>query len=428
MFFGAKSACEYVALLSLAVAMLLSDGLKTPSMRVSVTVPGFWWHNAAMASIQERSGKFQLRVVHKLLPKPFFSTFNNDVEASAYGVQLESLLDRGIVPVELLEAGKRGDNPLLTRLIDDCLSDATIAPSDKATLALLGKTIGAVRLMSVTAAWADAWVADMKVKQYLAPSTIRKRVESLARVLDNYWRLRTAAGTAPANPLRMMPRGYSLATEREAAELAKSKKEVKRDVQRDRRLLPEELARIRSALAGEKRADRERSLDVDAAFSLLFELIVNSGLRLSEAYGLRADQVDVVRWVLRLSGSKGHRGAIKPRVVPLVPELREPLAAHCKDRVGLVFPFWDGTPADKRLATGRLSARFATLFDFAQVPDCTEHDLRHEATCRWVVLRDPAGRWVFSEIEVCKIMGWSDFKMMLRYASLRGEDLSARLG
>jgi integrase len=74
-----------------------------------------------------------------------------------------------------------------------------------------------------------------------------------------------------------------------------------------------------------------------------------------------------------------------------------------------------------------LSQRFATLFDYAGVPDCTEHDLRHEATCRWVTLRDASGHWVFSETEVCKILGWSDTRMMLRYASLRGEDLSARL-
>jgi integrase len=379
-----------------------------------------------MASVQARSGKWQLRVAHKLLPKPFFDTFHDEAEARAYGVQLESLLDRGIVPVELLESGKPNDNPLLLRLIEDSLSDASIAPSDRATLELLGRELGAVRLLSVTALWADAWVVRLKLTQHLAPGTIRKRVESLARVLDHHWRLR--AGLVPANPLRMMPRGYSQATAREAAELGAKHLAVKRDVQRDRRLAPDELVRIRAALAGERRADRERPLAVDPAFTLLFELIANSGLRLSEAYGLRAEQVDVSRWVLRLLGSKGHRGAAKPRVVPLVPALREPLAARCRDRVGLAFPFWDGTLEDKVRATRRLTGRFATLFDFAQVPDCTEHDLRHEATCRWVEMRDPAGRWVLSEIEVCKIMGWSDFKMMLRYASLRGEDLSARLG
>ena len=152
-----------------------------------------------MASIQERSGKWQLRVVHKLLPKPFFDTFANEAEARAYGVQLEALLHRGIVPVELLEAGKRGENPLLKRLIDDALLDGSIAPSDKATLRQLGTAVGAVRLLSVTAAWADAWVSDLKTVQHLAPSTIRKRVESLARVIDSYWRLQTGR-TAPANP------------------------------------------------------------------------------------------------------------------------------------------------------------------------------------------------------------------------------------
>ena len=79
-------------------------------------------------------------------------------------------------------------------------------------------------------------------------------------------------------------------------------------------------------------------------------------------------------------------------------------------------------------APARLSARFGTLFDYAGVEDCTEHDLRHEATCQWVTMRRPDGHWTFSEIEVCKIMGWKDTRMMLRYASLRGSDLSSRMG
>lgn len=93
----------------------------------------------------------------------------------------------------------------------------------------------------------------------------------------------------------------------------------------------------------------------------------------------------------------------------------------------MVFPFWDGTPEDKDRASGRLTARFRALFDYAQVPGFTEHDLRHEATCRWVELRTPGGGWVFSDIEICRIMGWSDTRMMLRYASLRGADLADRL-
>lgn len=160
---------------------------------------------------------------------------------------------------------------------------------------------------------------------------------------------------------------------------------------------------------------------------LLFDLIVNTGLRLSEAFRLRVDQYDAQRGVINVEGTKGERGRIKPRVVPLVPALRPVLADWCKARVGLIFPFWNGDPEETKRASARLTHRFKVLFDYAQVPDCTEHDLRHEATCRWVTMRDKAGRWMWSEVEVCKIMGWTDTKMFLRYASLRGEDLADRM-
>lgn len=364
-----------------------------------------------MASIQPRAGRWQLRVKHKLLPKPFFSTFTTEDEARAYGVQLEALLDRGIIPAKLMDSVQRTEDPLLAKLIGDYQRAAPVAHSDQPLLMRLRLDEGAVRLSSVTASWADAWVLRLA---HLAPGTIRKRVECLARVIDWYWRSREVA--IPANALRLMPKGYS------------TNASQKRDVRRDRRLSAAEVTACRQALAGTKAPGRERALVPDAAFALLFEVILATGMRLSEAYGLRADQVDLVRWVIRVEGSKGHRGAIKPRVVPLVHALRPLLTDWCRQRVGLLWPFWDGSEADKPRATRRLSARFATLFDYAGVPDCTEHDMRHTATCQWFELRRPDGAWVFSEVEVCRIMGWSDTRMALRYASLRGEDLSARLG
>lgn len=378
-----------------------------------------------MASIQQRGGRWQLRVVHKLLPKPYFDTFGDEAEARAYGAQLESLLDRGIVPFELLDGQKRTENPLLSKIITDYLAGSNVAPSDRPTLRQIAAVEGNTRLLSVNATWADLWVSRLKTDDHLAPGTIRKRVEALARVIDWYWR---AKGEATPNPLRHMPRGYASPTKDEADTLARAGLSTRRDVQRDRVLDGEELVRIRDALAGKVRHDKQRPWGDDAGFALLFELILATGLRLSEAYRLRVDQIDLVRWVIRVEGSKGHRGAAKPRVVPIVPELRPVLADWCRDRVGLVFGFWDGSPADRPRCTMRLSARFGTLFAYAGVADMTEHDLRHCATCMWFGLRDVGGRWVFSEIEICRIMGWSDTRMALRYASLRGEDLAARLG
>jgi integrase len=68
------------------------------------------------------------------------------------------------------------------------------------------------------------------------------------------------------------------------------------------------------------------------------------------------------------------------------------------------------------------------LFEYAGVTDFTEHDLRHTATCNWFMLRDQTGRWMFSDVELCRIMGWTSTRMAVRYASFRAEDLSARLG
>lgn len=77
--------------------------------------------------------------------------------------------------------------------------------------------------------------------------------------------------------------------------------------------------------------------------------------------------------------------------------------------------------------SGNLSNRFATLFKYAGVDDFREHDLRHEATCRWVSMKSKDGGWLWSEAEVCKIMGWSSSNMYLRYASLRASDLAKRM-
>jgi integrase len=376
-------------------------------------------------SIQSRGARFQLRVKHKLLPAAFFNTYDTEAEARAYGVRLEGLLNRGIVPLELSEAEKRGSNPTLARIITQYLAESNCATSDRATAKLISDAMGDTRLLGVTPAWADLWVSGLKVADHLAPGTIRKRVECLARVIDWY---RRKMGEAAANPLRSMPRGYASPTADELTALKAAGLDERRDEHRDRRLDAGELERIRSALAGTPRPNRQRALPADPAFTLLFELILATGMRLSEAYSLRVEQIDFARWVIKVAGSKGHRGHIKPRTVPMVRSLRVPLQNWCRDRVGLVFAFWDGTPKDKPKCTSRLSGRFGTLFDYAGVDDCIEHDLRHCATCAWFELRDATGRWVFSEIEICKIMGWSDTRMALRYASLRGEDLAARLG
>lgn len=371
-----------------------------------------------MASIQPRGSKFQLRVKHALLAKPFFWTFSTREEAAAYGANLEAMLDRGIVPVELMpqEGGAARDTRLLASVITAYRAQGALSSSEDDLLGAVGAELERLRMEDLTYAWAEGYVRSLKTDRQLAPGSIRKRVGALARVID--WHHRVTTGRDQVNPLRLLPRGYSVYSGREGVP-------VKVDVVRDRRLLPAEEAAVRSALSGVKRAGRERALVPDPAFALFFDLVLDTGLRLSEAYRLRCDQLGA--GFLRVEGSKGHRGAAKPRTVPLKPVLRGKLGKWCEGRVGLMFPFWDGTPEGRKRATSNLSARFAVLFDYAGVSDFTEHDLRHEAACRWFELRDGQGRWALSEIEICRVMGWASTKMALRYASIRGEDLVERI-
>lgn len=400
-----------------------------------------------MASIQEtKNGKFQVRIKNKVLPKPLFFTFDSRDEAVAYADNATAMLKQGIVPQVLLDLSVEkqqavdASSPLLVQVVRAYVDAAPVAESDAKLLYIMLPELVGLRVADVTVKWVEGYVLGLKTgrenmpcalgrkAKNLAPGSIRKRVESLARVLDWHWRRETpAGGAAPPNPLRSMPRGYSVYTAAEAKVAEKKGLKAKKDVQRDRRLLPAEEVRVTRVLQGERLDGMAAALAPDAEMLMLFRLILSTGMRLQEAYMLRVDQVDFGRGLIAVEGSKGHRGAAKPRSVPMLPALAAQLRAWCDGRTGRLFAFWDGTPEGRPRTSVLLTTRFIKLFERASVPDCTEHDLRHSACCAWFELRAPDGRWVFSDVEICKIMGWSNYAMILRYASLRGEDLVARL-
>jgi integrase len=373
-------------------------------------------------SIQERAGRFQLRVTHALLPRAFFHTFDSRPEAEAYRDKLVGLLKRGIVPEAFLGREAPRTDPLLVQIVRGYSQSTAVTASDAALLDVIVKELAGVRWSQARRpAWIDGYVSSLKRRERnLTPGSIRKRIGALARVVD--WHLRDTE-SSERNPFRNLPRGYSLYSDADAKLV-----EPKHDTVRDRALGADEAARINAALAGVKRKDRQRAWGPDPEFALLYRLIVEQGLRLSEAYRQRVSGLDFERRLVHVDGSKGHRGRAKPRVMPMAPSLVADLRAWCRGRVGLVFSYWDGTPEGRKRVTGALSARFRTLFSYADVPDFTEHDLRHEATVRWLLMRDTAGRWAFTEMEICRFLGWTDPKIMLRYASVRGEQWAERLG
>ncbi len=90
---------------------------------------------------------------------------------------------------------------------------------------------------------------------------------------------------------------------------------------------------------------------------------------------------------------------------------------------GLLFPWWNGDLREELLhkTTSLLSHQFARVFDAAGCGDLRFHDLRHEATSRLFE------RTTLSDIEISRITGHKDPRVLRRYSNLRGSDLAFKL-
>ena len=372
------------------------------------------------------TGGFEMTIYHKSLQGGRVSrTFDTRLEAATYKLNRLKELKAG---VRLPELDKTPINSVqLTVLLRHYQNadSAKIAYSDRANLAYLQNSLHGT-LADVTTAWVDAWVRKMKRVDRSAPSTVRKKVESLARAIDWWYRREYQDGNPPGNPLRTLPRGYSAY---HGADIIPGE-EPPRDIARDRRLNDGEYEAIEAAIMGHKRDDRERVWGKDddrEEFRMLFRLIVNTGLRLREAYRLRVSSIRFQLRTIHVHKSKTGVARDVPMSRKLEGWLREHIGQSGAD--DFLFNYWNGSDDPDQLAiiTARLSKRFATLFEYAGCEDLTEHDLRHEATCLWMNLLTPTGEWLYRPEEVQRITGHKTAAMMARYFSVRGSDLAARL-
>jgi integrase len=392
-----------------------------------------------MAAIRERkNGTFELKFTHPSFVKPHWTTHDTAEAAHEYADRLAQVLASGTVPPELRHLVRTEETPsreevkaakpvALSVMLRQYLNEAPIAASDRPMVEALRSSLKE-KTSEITLRWCDDWVKRMKQKDNLAPGTIRKKVESLARAYDWWLRETHSADRTAVNPLRMFPKGYSTYKEGDVPEGI----ETRVDVKRDRRLAPHEDERIEAVINGEKHPDRERPLELPEreAFLLMWRLIVNTGLRLREAYSLRAADIRFNLKTIHVARSKMTRGKVTgTRDIPMTRHVYGLLQAYAlpKESDALVFPFWDGDMESLDRTSNRLSQQFARVFEHAQIDDLTEHDLRHEATCRWMLMRDEKGMFQFRPEEVRRITGHKNVQQFERYLSLRGSDLADRL-
>jgi integrase len=384
---------------------------------------------------QKDSGRWEIGLRHPSLPggRRYF-TFDTEAEATAYAEQWRTMKMAGIEPPAELLKPLAGHDPPLGLVLRDWANSGLAAPSQQITIATLIAEVGDRKLSGADYAWLAGYIETLKTRERnLAPNSIRHRVQALGRAIDEY--LRHHPKLVHQNAVRLLPKGYSTYSDRDKALAVAGGVEPKVDTARDRRLRPGEESRIVAALSGIQRLDRERALLLPGGNALLtlYLLIVNSGLRLREAYRLKRAHVDLDAKVLRVQSSKQWRGKIAWRDVPMRPEVHAALVAYLSTRSMLpaadLFPFQTEEPGmTLTTVTQRLSDRFRVAFAYAGCDDLREHDLRHEATCRWFELRDQAGGWMFRSEEVNRVMGWAPGSAMAqRYASFRAEDLAQRL-
>ncbi len=383
---------------------------------------------------QNSAGRWEIGLRHPSLPggRKYF-TFDTEDEAVVYADQWRLMKLAGLEPPQELMRQGPSSSPTLGFIVRAWASSGLAAPSQKSALDSLFSEVGKVRLADATYTWLTGYVESLKVKKNLSPNSIRHRIQGLGRAIDEY--LRHNPKVNLGNPTRLLPKGYSSYSDRDAKLAAAAGGGAKADVQRDRRLHPGEEDRIVWALSGHERKDRQRALALIGGNALLtlFLVIVYSGLRLREAYMLRRGWIDLDAKVMRVQSSKQWRGKVVFRNVPIRQELHAALKTYLATRALLpaayLFPFMEEEDGlTLKQVTQRLSDRFRIAFEYAGIVGLREHDLRHEATCRWLELRDATGNWMFRLEEINRMMGWAPNSTMAhRYASFRGEDLAQRL-
>lgn len=387
-----------------------------------------------MATKREKNGRWEYVVKRKaLLPKPLYYTFDYEAEGDAFVAKLEALLDKGIVPTDLFSgAGSAYKN--ISSLIREYLVAVSVPHSDEQLLNVQMDRIGGLELTKINYLWVESWIFSMKVEYNLAPDTIRHHAGALARCFD--WAGRRNIVPLAVNPIRQLPKGYATYSPRDidAATAFDSDHEEKSDNKRDRRIEGGEESAIRLIMSGVKQEGKERPLALEhqAAIELIFDMALETAMRMREMYSLSLDQIDIDKRTIFLDKTKNGN----KRQVPLSRKIIELIAkyeGHVKHGTrgmdgfsfdcGRFFPWWDGDLGvlSQRRTTQLVSRQFARIFDSAGCGSLRFHDLRHEATSRLFE------NTKMTDFQIMKITGHSSTRMLARYGNLRASDLAEML-
>jgi integrase len=333
-----------------------------------------------------------------VLAAPVSMTFDTLTEGEAYEERAEAMLAKGLVPPEM---SATCGNKSLRSVLDAYAEAVALSDSEKGVLPSLRTRVAGVRVEQLNYAWAEKWLAELHTSG-LASSTVAKQLGQLARVVD--WAMRRGMISLTTNPLRTLPRGC--ASRKVGGEDAKSLY----NGERNRVLSAAEEDAVRAVLA----RDEER---------LLFDMALETAMRMSEMYTLAWESVDLDARTIFLERTKTtRRGRSGRRQVPITSVLLEKLAAWDSGSEWL-FPMWwtGGDQKERKERTAMLSHLFARRFRQAGIDDLHFHDLRHTAITHMYE------RTSMTDLEIASISGHRSFSMLQRYANLRASTLAGKM-
>lgn len=343
---------------------------------------------------QLRNGSWEFCFKRKaILSEPVWITFDTEEQGDRYAEKAEALLAKGIVPQEMRKTAVS----LVEDLIDLYEAQVRMARAEAEALPWLRKMVTGVKVEVLDYSWVERWVDGMHAAGK-APSTITKRVSALARVVD--WAMRRDLLSLSANPLRLLPKGYgSKGFDRNKQWLG----------ERDRRLEVSEEEAIRKVLV--KKDER-----------LIFDIALETAMRLGEIFTLQAAQVDLASRTIFLHKTKNGKKRQVPISSVLLTKLQE-YGVKSMDSEAYLFPdWWQGGDEDLKDKMGnKLSHLWRARFKKAGVTGLNFHDLRHECTSRLYE------RTRLTDLQIASITGHTNMRMLQRYANLRGSTLAEGL-
>ncbi|HBO5318978.1 TPA: site-specific integrase [Pseudomonas aeruginosa] len=178
---------------------------------------------------------------------------------------------------------------------------------------------------------------------------------------------------------------------------------------RDRRLTREEETRLMAAVDAHS----------NPMLGWIVRIALETGMRSSEITGLRRNQVDLDRRVVRLQETKNTMSRTVPLTVEATRLFREALNNPVRP-IDTDLIFFGEPGRDNKRRAYQFNPIWTRIKKDAGVPDFRFHDLRHKAVSRFV----EAG---LSDQEVAAISGHKSMQMLKRYTHLRAEDLVGKL-